>query len=401
MLALIHTVMHTPAPACRRSDEKVARKLGGSSMTQNLPSVAVKANPDAAAAQMPQASDVLTRGELLAMMPRRERRAMETGAACLPAMAPYSRLDDARPADTLAPACGVGSEVGRQPVEKPVVAPRFTSQPEKSLTSDQQQWPAISTGDLVDSGTGDEGDFTRRVLEAARELASLGQKVGPEVSLIMRELEELAQRIAKTEEMRAQASASPPDKDSAAAKWHEVALVTLGWSHQELLGKQRAALLRLAELADNARGSGGKAVPPKSFCPASLPIVPQQPTLEIPAERSMKKDLEALRLHDPECVLIVRKIKKLGWESPALLRRHMEGFGEVSKIFVSHSTMKPNPKRPGGRARPAALGFVVMADKEGKAAALKFGMEHDVMGIKIEVAGFDPFADAALDGAAE
>lgn len=291
--------------------------------------------------------------------------------------------------------------MGRQPVEKPVVAPRFTSQPEKSLTSDQQQWPAISTGDLVDSGTGDEGDFTRRVLEAARELASLGQKVGPEVSLIMRELEELAQRIAKTEEMRAQASASPPDKDSAAAKWHEVALVTLGWSHQELLGKQRAALLRLAELADNARGSGGKAVPPKSFCPASLPIVPQQPTLEIPAERSMKKDLEALRLHDPECVLIVRKIKKLGWESPALLRRHMEGFGEVSKIFVSHSTMKPNPKRPGGRARPAALGFVVMADKEGKAAALKFGMEHDVMGIKIEVAGFDPFADAALDGAAE
>merc|ERR1719162_1592894 len=115
----------------------------------------------------------------------------------------------------------------------------------------------------------------------------------------------------------------------------------------------------------------------------------------------MKNDLEALRLHNPECVLIVRKIKKLGWESPALLRKHMEQFGGVFKIFVTHSMMKPNSKRPSGRARPAALGFVVMADEEGKAAVLKCGQQQQVVGITIEVASFDPFADSNLDQASE
>jgi len=236
-----------------------------------------------------------------------------------------------------------------------------------------------------------------RVLAAAEKLAGLGEKAGPEVTLLMQELEELAERIARADEMRKQAAASPPAKDGEAAKWHDVALVTLNWSQQELLKRQKAALLRLVEIAEQPESKAGVAAQP-SATGQLVPFIQQEPAVE---EKSMKKDLEALRLHNPDCVLIVRKIKKLGWESPALLRKYFEQYGKVREIFVTHSTMKPNPKRPGGRARPAALGFIVMADKQGKAAVLSRGKEQFVLGVAIDVAAFNPFLDTNWDEATE
>merc|ERR1719161_3173488 len=77
---------------------------------------------------------------------------------------------------------------------------------------------------------------------------------------------------------------------------------------------------------------------------------------------SLRQDLELLRQRQPECVIIVRKIKKLGFESPQLLDKYFSQFGEVKELLVAHSHVKPTSKRPNGRVRPAALGFVVMAD---------------------------------------
>merc|ERR1719482_2389120 len=91
---------------------------------------------------------------------------------------------------------------------------------------------------------------------------------------------------------------------------------------------------------------------------------------------SLRQDLELLRQRQPECVIIVRKIKKLGFESPQILDQYFSQYGEVKELLVAHSHVKPTAKRPNGRVRPAALGFVVMADKEAVQRAFKAGIDQ-------------------------
>merc|ERR1719198_2610932 len=52
---------------------------------------------------------------------------------------------------------------------------------------------------------------------------------------------------------------------------------------------------------------------------------------------SLRQDLELLRQRQPECVIIVRKIKKLGFESPQILDDHFSQYGEVKELLVAHS----------------------------------------------------------------
>merc|ERR1719161_1855327 len=86
---------------------------------------------------------------------------------------------------------------------------------------------------------------------------------------------------------------------------------------------------------------------------------------------SLRQDLELLRQRQPECVIIVRKIKRLGFESPQVLNDHFSQYGEVKELLVAHSHIKPTAKRPNGRVRPAALGFIVMATEQAAENAFK------------------------------
>lgn len=335
-----------------------------------------------------QAGDVLTRNQLLAMASLGgPRRAGKREITCLPVALPVASL-----------AAGAVPALAAQ-----LVPPN----------ANQRGLPPAA--DLSIMVADEERDFQRCVLAAAETLATLGEAAGPEVPPLMRELEGLVPRITKTNEMLTQALAAAPTEGSDEAKWRDVALAALQWSLEELIQKQRAAMLRLLDLAKRADAKEDDVLPsPESSVPASggarqaiqkerpsatppgleLPADKSSatpPGLELPADKSMTQDLESLRLHNPECVLKVRKMKKLGWDSPVLLRKHFEQFGEILQIYVTHSTMKPNPKRPGGRSRPAAVGFVVMADKEGTAAVLARGHEQLVSGVDIEVGVFDPF----------
>jgi len=249
-----------------------------------------------------------------------------------------------------------------------------------------------------------EQELERRVLAAGETLATPAAAAMPEVCALMEELQDLAVRFAHADEMLAQALAEAPAERSDAALWHKRALGTLRWSREELRGRQRAALLRLVDLAERAEGKAKEAAtsPPCSAPPChamrhavseEAPLAPP-PGLELPFKSSMTKDLEALRLHNPECVLKVRKIKQLGWDSSSLLRSHGEQFGDVLEVYATPSVMKPNPKRPGGRVRPAAVGFIVMADADGLAAVLAGGREQLVSGVTVEVSAFNPFLDS-------
>lgn len=110
---------------------------------------------------------------------------------------------------------------------------------------------------------------------------------------------------------------------------------------------------------------------------------------------SLRWGLEALRVHSPDCVLIVRKIKKLGFDSHVALREHFSRHGDVVDVHVAHSKTKPSPKRPAGRVKPATLGFVIMADPAAAAVALAAGAEQTVGPAVIEVQRFEPFGNLA------
>merc|ERR1719224_174684 len=106
---------------------------------------------------------------------------------------------------------------------------------------------------------------------------------------------------------------------------------------------------------------------------------------------SLRQDLELLRQRQPEHVIIVRKIKKLGFESPQLLDEHFSQFGEVKELLVAHSHVKPTAKRPNGRVRPAALGFVVMGTADAAQNAFQAGVNQMIHGVSVELAPFESF----------
>merc|ERR1719236_149841 len=89
--------------------------------------------------------------------------------------------------------------------------------------------------------------------------------------------------------------------------------------------------------------------------------------------RSMRKEIETLKKYPEKRVLIIRKIKALGFESSEILKAHFGQFGVVSEVIVPHSFTKPGPQRKLGRIRPGVMGFVVMETTDGADAAIATG----------------------------
>lgn len=95
------------------------------------------------------------------------------------------------------------------------------------------------------------------------------------------------------------------------------------------------------------------------------------------------------QMHDrnPEHVLVVRKINRLGFDSPASLRAHFEQFGPVEAVQVasSHLKARSSRRRVSLRHRPSGLGFVVMQRREDVEAILRQGEEQFVADVPIHV----------------
>jgi len=119
-------------------------------------------------------------------------------------------------------------------------------------------------------------------------------------------------------------------------------------------------------------------------------------------DETMKAQLEALKLEDPECVFIVRGINKLGFSSPKILRAFFSRYGEVKEIYVSPSRVKSMHRYGDQRSteahwrlRAAPLGFVVMKSPKATAGILADGPEQDVNGVTVR---FQPFHRHIEDG---
>merc|ERR1719235_2253874 len=92
--------------------------------------------------------------------------------------------------------------------------------------------------------------------------------------------------------------------------------------------------------------------------------VSRKPEQERGWNGTLRTHLSTLQNEDPLCILIVRRINRLGFESDEALKEYFTKLGGVRHVLVAHSRVKPSVKRPVARVRPAGIGFVVMATRE-------------------------------------
>jgi len=227
------------------------------------------------------------------------------------------------------------------------------------------------------------------------------------------ELITIAAQLAQADMAMAQVKDGVPE-DPEAKRWHDISIQALHTSRNMLSEKQSSCLNQLSALQGGTSGVAAlkKETEKKSeakstweswtaadidACPEFVPPPPGlaegnwSTNVEDASTGSLRQDLEILRNAQPETVFIVRKIKKLGFESPHLLKQHFGQYGPVKEILVAHSHVKPTPQRPNGRVRPAALGFVVMASPKGVKNAFEAGSMQDINGHLIELKNFESF----------
>jgi len=89
---------------------------------------------------------------------------------------------------------------------------------------------------------------------------------------------------------------------------------------------------------------------------------------------------------DPQRVVRVRKISRLGLGSSELLGEHFERWGPVEQVLLSG--LEERQSGPQQRLRPSGFGFVVMASADAARRALSEPAQQ-VGGVWVEVHGFE------------
>lgn len=92
---------------------------------------------------------------------------------------------------------------------------------------------------------------------------------------------------------------------------------------------------------------------------------------------------------DPERLLVVRDIEKLGFKAAYALKQHFATQGQVVKVFLQHaSEHKRGAPHYHARKHASNLGFVHMATAEQAQKVLALGAQQTVNGITIDVQRF-------------
>jgi HEPN domain-containing protein len=172
-----------------------------------------------------------------------------------------------------------------------------------------------------------------------------------------------------------------------------------GGKHQKQSRSQAAAFAAAAETpaaapaeARRSQGNARGAAPPASAADSSngsangsargastggrwmqyLKASPQNNT-------TMRHNLQDLENIDHSRIVLVRKINRLGIESPDFLEAHYSQYGKVDQVLAPHSHVKLRGGS-GWRLRPTCLGFVVMSKPSEAEAILAAGPEQQIRG---------------------
>lgn len=221
------------------------------------------------------------------------------------------------------------------------------------------------------------------------------------------ELVEVATKMTQLDSLCAKAAETTPVKDAEAKKWQELSINAMQLSREALVDQQKRCVQRLSEFAISTPGSKvtnpatatvPKAPyqhsakfqkPQKSTCPGSNVGVSSKRQME---ERgwngTLRTHLSTLQNEDPMCILIVRRINRLGFESDEALQEYFTQLGGVRHVLVAHSRVKPSAKRPLARVRPAGIGFVVMASREETIKVLSI-VDHVIRNVNVQVQRYE------------
>jgi hypothetical protein len=100
--------------------------------------------------------------------------------------------------------------------------------------------------------------------------------------------------------------------------------------------------------------------------------------------------LNELQVEDPDKIVVVRKINRLGFDSADILREHFEQFGSVDKVRLSNAHDKERGSYPFHvRLRPSGFGFVVFENSEAAAQVLAEGESRVINGVEVHVRAFE------------
>jgi hypothetical protein len=105
-------------------------------------------------------------------------------------------------------------------------------------------------------------------------------------------------------------------------------------------------------------------------------------------EEGLKAHLRHLTCENEDCIIMVRKISKLGLESASLLEVFFSRYGAVKRILVSHVHEKVKGTDR-VKIRPAGIAFVVLESADAVAAAYAAGTEQKVLGVTINIGPFE------------
>lgn len=104
--------------------------------------------------------------------------------------------------------------------------------------------------------------------------------------------------------------------------------------------------------------------------------------------------LNELEQDDPNKILIVRKINRLGFDSADILISYFEHVGPVAKVRLS----SPHEKHGFNvRLRPSGIGFVVFENADDAARAVALGDTQTIAGAEIIVKAFQRRQDRSID----
>jgi len=99
--------------------------------------------------------------------------------------------------------------------------------------------------------------------------------------------------------------------------------------------------------------------------------------------------LNELQSEDPEKIVIVRKINRLGFASTDILKEHFGQFGAVEQVRLSNAHNKDAASTYQVRLRPSGIAFVVFESSEAAAKVLAEGETRLINGVEVWVRGFE------------
>jgi len=224
------------------------------------------------------------------------------------------------------------------------------------------------------------------------------------------ELIEVTQQISKLEKIAEQTRGCEP-VSADAKKWQALSSTALDWSRKSLCDQQRTSIDKLSHILQQSPGAvkgspmSSSAQSPVAPPPASLPkpIATEESQMSqdnasgtkctvsgFEQGETLRTHLEILANEDPNRILLVRRINRLGFDSPLHLEKKFSEFGSVTRVFVAHSRVKPSTKRPVPRVRPAGLGFVLMDTAEDAHTVASNGPLMMINNVSVEVKLYQP-----------